>query len=58
MAHQWQDFIGKKIANQVLHRINECTYPLEEEHMQQFYKVSTGVNKILILNKEIRPGRV
>jgi len=42
-----------KGTNQALQRINEYNYPLEEEHMQQLYKVSTGVNKILILNKEI-----
>jgi hypothetical protein len=40
-----------KGTNPALQRINEYTYPLEEEHMQQLYKVSTGVNK------EIRPGR-
>ena len=40
-----------------LRRLQEYVYPLEEEHMQQLYKLSTGVNKILIVNKEIRPGR-
>jgi L-lactate utilization protein LutC len=38
-------------------RIEEYVYPLEEVHMQQLYKVGTGVNKILIVNKELRPGR-
>jgi hypothetical protein len=40
-----------------LQRLQEYVYPLEEEHMQQLYKMSTGVNKILIVNKELRPGR-
>jgi len=40
-----------------LRRLQEYVYPREEEHMQQLYKLSTGVNKILIVNKEIRPGR-
>jgi hypothetical protein len=40
-----------------LQRLQEYVYPREEEHMQQLYKMSTGVNKILIVNKELRPGR-
>jgi L-lactate utilization protein LutC len=39
-------------------RIQEHCYPLEEVHMQQLYKLSTGVNKVLILNREIRPNRI
>ncbi len=52
---------AQKIVKDVaegLKRIYEYCYPLEEQHMQELYKVSTGVNKILIFNKEIRPGRV
>jgi hypothetical protein len=41
-----------------LKRIHEYCYPLEEVHMQELYKVSTGINKILIFNKEFRPGRI
>lgn len=40
-----------------LRRIEEYSTPLEEEHMQQLYKVGTELNKILIVNKEMRPGR-
>jgi hypothetical protein len=39
-------------------RIREYTYPLEDAHMHQLYNVGTGVNKILILNREIRPNRI
>jgi hypothetical protein len=41
-----------------MRRIEEYCLPLEEEHMQQLYKRSTGLNKILITNREIRPGRI
>jgi len=41
-----------------LRRIEEYSVPLEEEHMQQLYKIGTEPNKILIFNKEFRPGRV
>jgi len=41
-----------------LRRIQEYCLPLEEEHMQQLYKMSTGVNKVLIVNREIRPNRI
>jgi len=40
-----------------LKRIWEYCLPREEEHMQQLYKLSTAVNKILIVNRELRPGR-
>ncbi len=39
-------------------RIYEYTLPLEEVHMQELYQMGTGVNKILIVNKEIRPNRI
>jgi hypothetical protein len=44
--------------NEGLRRIQEYTYPLEEEHMQQLYGVSTNINKILIVNGELRPYRI
>jgi hypothetical protein len=46
-----------KDVSQGLKRIYEYCYPLEEEHMQQLHHLSTGVNKILIVNRELRPGR-
>jgi hypothetical protein len=39
-------------------RIQEYVVPLEEEHMQQLYHMSTNISKVLIVNKEIRPNRV
>ena len=47
-----------KDLNEGLRRIEEYCYLLEEVHMQQLYKMSTGVNKVLILNREIRPNRI
>ena len=47
-----------KDFNEGLRRIQEYCYPLEEEHMQQLYKTGTGINKILIVNNEIRPNRI
>ena len=47
-----------KDLNNGLRRIEEYCYPLEEVHMQELYKMSTGVNKVLIINREIRPNRV
>jgi hypothetical protein len=41
-----------------LRRIQEYTYPLEEEHMQQLYGVGTNINKVLIVNGELRPNRI
>ena len=47
-----------KDLDEGLKRIYEYCMPLEEEHMQQLYNMSTGVNKVLIVNKEIRPNRI
>jgi len=41
-----------------LRRIEEYSYPLEEVHMQELYKMSTNVNKVLLVNREIRPNRI
>jgi YkgG family uncharacterized protein len=41
-----------------LRRLQEYTYPLEEEHMQGLYGVGTHINKILIVNAELRPNRI
>jgi len=47
-----------KDLNEGLRRIEEYSYPLEEVHMQELYKMSTNVNKVLIVNREIRPNRI
>jgi hypothetical protein len=44
--------------NEGLRRIQEYIYPLEEEHMQQLYGVGTNINKVLIVNGELRPNRI
>jgi hypothetical protein len=41
-----------------LRRLNEHVVPLEDEHMQQLYKVGTSVNEMLIVNRATRPGRI
>lgn len=47
-----------KDLNEGLRRIYEYDLPLETEHMRQLYNAPTGVNKILIVNREIRPNRI
>ena len=47
-----------KNLDEGLKRIYEYCVPLEAEHMQQLYNMGTGVNKVLIVNKEIRPNRI
>jgi hypothetical protein len=43
---------------QGLRRIYEYAYPLEDVHVQELYGMRSGVNKILIINREIVPGRI
>jgi hypothetical protein len=46
-----------KDVNEGLRRIEEYSARLEEVHMQELYHMSTAVGKILIVNRELRPGR-
>lgn len=39
-------------------RIYEYTLPLEDERARKAYGVGSGVNKLLIINKETVPGRI
>lgn len=39
-------------------RIYEYSYPLEDERAQKAYGFRSGVGKILIINKEVKPNRV
>jgi hypothetical protein len=41
-----------------LERINEYAFPLEDARAQAAYGIHSGVNKILIINREITPGRI
>jgi len=47
-----------KDLNEGFRRIYEYDLPLETEHMRQLYNAGTGVNKVLIVNREIRPNRI
>ncbi len=47
-----------KDLNEGMRRIQEYSYPLEIVHARQLYNMDTGINKILIINREIRPGRM
>ena len=41
-----------------LRRIDEYSLPLEDARAQAAYGVNSAVNKVLIINREIRPGRI
>lgn len=41
-----------------MQRLEEYIVPLEEEHMQQLYNTHTYPSKVLIVNREIKPGRI
>ncbi|MEO8581962.1 MAG: LUD domain-containing protein [Patescibacteria group bacterium] len=44
--------------DQAMKRLEEYIFPLEDEHMQQLYKMGSSINKLLIFNKEGTPGRI
>ena len=41
-----------------LRRIDEYAFPLEDARAQEAYGIHSAVNKILIINGEITPGRI
>ena len=41
-----------------LQRINEYAFPLEDARAQAAYGIHSAVNKLLIINREITPGRI
>lgn len=41
-----------------LRRVQEYSYPREDQRLRQAMGVPSGINKLLIFNKEIQPGRV
>src|SRR2546422_461159 len=41
-----------------LRRVNEYVFPLEDARAQAAYGVHSGVNKVLIINRELVPGRI
>jgi len=47
-----------KDLDEGMKRIYEYDLPLETEHMRQLYNAGTGVNKVLIVSREIRPNRI
>ncbi len=47
-----------KDLNEGFRRIYEYDLPLETEHMRQLYNAPTNVNKVLVINREIRPNRI
>src|SRR6266498_5186406 len=47
-----------KDFNEGLRRIQEYCFPLEDVHMHQLYHTGTGMNKILVVNREFTPNRI
>ena len=47
-----------KDLNEGFRRIYEYDLPLETEHMRQLYNAPTNVNKVLVVNRELRPNRI
>jgi hypothetical protein len=44
--------------DEALRRVDEYAYPLEDARAMETYGVHSGVNKILIINREYAPGRI
>jgi len=44
--------------HEALRRINEYAFPLEDARALEAYGIHSGVNKVLIINREVVPGRI
>lgn len=47
-----------KNVDEGIRRINEYVFPLEDARSRKAYGMGSGVNKLLVVNKEISPGRI
>ena len=47
-----------KSVDDGLSRISEYTFPLEDARARKAYGMGSGINKLLVLNKEFSPGRI
>jgi len=41
-----------------LRRIDEYSLPLEDARAQAAYGVNSSVNKVVVINREVKPGRI
>jgi L-lactate utilization protein LutC len=41
-----------------MRRVEEYAYPREDEHLLRAMGMHSGINKILMVNKEVKPGRI
>jgi hypothetical protein len=51
----------QKIVSDVdegLRRINDYAFPLEDARAQAAYGIHSAVNKVVIINREVVPGRI
>jgi hypothetical protein len=44
--------------DEALRRVNEYAFPLEDARAQLSYGIHSAVNKVLIINREVVPGRI
>jgi L-lactate utilization protein LutC len=44
--------------DEALRRVDDYVFPLEDARAQAAYGIHSGVNKILIVNREVTPGRI
>ena len=44
--------------DEAMQRIEEYSYPLENERAQQAYGINSNISKLLIINKEVNPRRI
>ncbi len=47
-----------KNLDEGMRRIREYVFPLEDERAKKAYGMGSGINKVLIVNKEFSPGRI
>ena len=44
--------------DEAMSRVNDYAFPLEDARAQAEYGIHSGVNKVLIINREVVPGRI
>ena len=52
------DFMRRSLGRVPWEKVISHTFPLEDARAQEAYGIHSGVNKIVIINRETVPGRI
>ena len=61
MVEEMKEEVKKSIVKDIkegFKRVKEYVFPMENERAMKAYGMGSGINKELVINKEVTPGRI